>query len=76
MSDTKRTYVTELQRILREERLRQDWLAMRAGMDEGQISKYVRGLHRPGERNARRIAAALGRNDVDALALFDAPTVH
>ena len=54
-------YRTTLQRILREEGRRQDWLAAQVGVHESHISRIVNGLHCPDDLK-QRIADALGRD--------------
>jgi DNA-binding XRE family transcriptional regulator len=53
-------YRTALQRILREDGRRQDWLAEQVGISQSRLSLIVNGLHCP-EPLKEKIAAALRR---------------
>lgn len=55
---------TRLQEVLRAEGRKQTWLADRADLDPGHLSRIVNGLH-PTDATARKIADALGRDVAD-----------
>jgi transcriptional regulator with XRE-family HTH domain len=64
MSTTTAKPKTRLAQILEEEGRKQAWLAKKAGVDPGALSRYVHGLHVPDDKR-EAIAEALGRDVVD-----------
>jgi transcriptional regulator with XRE-family HTH domain len=54
-------FPTPLARVLYEQGRRQEWLARMTGIHFARISNWARGAgYPPGERNARKVADALG----------------
>lgn len=60
-------YRTALQRVLREDGRRQDWLAAKVGVSDSHMSLIVRGQRHCSDDLAERIAKALGRDTAEIL---------
>lgn len=64
---------TELDRVLREEGRRADWLAAQVDITPSYLSRLRRGHVTGADDLAQRILTTLGRSDVDPASLFSPP---